>query len=86
MKRLLVAFVLAGVVVAILRTLAGQRSGATGAGAAAGGNGSHHQRHRDSLGAEVTETIDEAIEVSASELSGTPAATGRGAVEGAENN
>lgn len=87
MKRLLIAFILASIVAAILRALAGQRrSGANADAPAASGNGSRHRRDAETPGADVAETIDEAIEVSASELSSTPAATGQDTGESAENN
>jgi hypothetical protein len=85
-KKLLMAFVIASVLAAILRVLVGQRGAANApSGSSAGSdNGSHRHRDKHLAGADVAEAIDEAIEVSARDLSSAP--TGEDAVQGAENN
>ena len=74
MKKLLMAFVLATVLAAVLRAIAGQRGGAGSAPQAEGGNGSHHGSGNGDRN--IAERIDGSIEATAGELASASAGNG----------
>ena len=74
MKKLLMAFVLATILAAVLRAITGQRGGAGSTAHAEGGNGSHHGSNNGDR--TIAEALDGAIEASASDL--TPVSAGNG--------